>query len=202
MKRRRGIFLGIALLAALAVAAGLLVFSPGFQTRLLRRALADQPGFTASLDRVQVGWGSVRIDELVLHRGAVSLHAPRVEARLPVWRLLADEVRLTRLVAHDWELRFDPALAAAAPVVRIDDMVDAASAGWLAPFAALAEVLATADGESAARGLSGLIDALSLPVDLAIEQVDLRGAATWRNAGPGADGHATVAIEEIGRAHV
>ncbi len=195
MKRRRGILIGIALLVIVAVVAVALAFNASFQTRVVQRVLSEQPDMAASLSRVSVGWSTVRIDDLAVRRDGMVLRAPRVEATLPVWRLLTNRVELRRLVAHDWELQIDPAVAIAAmrapepPVAS-----NAAEAGWGGLARALGGSLVTADGGHAAPGLGGLLDALHLPLDIAVDELDLRGTAAWRQAGPGADGHANVAV--------
>ncbi|WP_221030082.1 hypothetical protein [Actomonas aquatica] len=201
MTRRRGILIGIALLAVVAVVLVALAFNSSLQTRVARSILADQPGLDASLEQVDIGWSTVRVDNLLLRQDGVVLRVPQVEAELPLWRLAFNDVRVGRLVAHDWELQIEPG---ATPVARTETTYPpepaTATADWSAGLRGFAQLLATSDGAVTVSPLNQILEALSLPVDVALGGVDLSGRARWRDIGPGADGHAQVKVQGGGLA--
>ncbi len=188
MKRRRGIFIGIALLVTVTVVVLALAFSSGVQTGLARRVLSEQPGLVATVERVDVGWSTVRVEGLTLRRDGVDLRVPNLEATLPVWRLLNNDVRIGQLVARGWEVRLDQSAGPPAPqTAQAERSSRVSQAGWNLPT-----LLAVAD--TPAAGLEDWLQSMQLPVSLELQQLDLAGNVVWREIGPGADGHAAVQI--------
>lgn len=181
---RRSLFIA---LAAIVVALGVLIglaFSSPVQTWAARRWLAGQPDMQGELGRVSVGLGHVTVDALRLRTTAGELRAPRIEIELGLIDAARGNVAISRLVAHDWV--FDPgaslevaAISAARPA--------AATAGLVIP-----RILAAAGSETAAEAevapFTGVLAMLELPVDLALDGVDLAGRVVLPSDGGGVAG--------------
>ncbi len=145
---------GLLLLLALACVA----LSPSFQTWAARRALAGRPEVKATLGSVSAGMRTIEIrDARVELKGGI-LALPLVEMDVPVmsagWNRT---VIVTRLVAQGWTMEFIPA-----PAVSV-------------PPSSAATQAARASAEAAVQAFVGVFAQLALPVDVAIDGIDLRG---------------------------
>ena len=199
MNRRRGLVIGVGLLAALAVVGVGLALSSGVQTYLVRRVLNEQPGVEATLERVSIRPGALHLQGLTYRQGGVTLRVPRIDSRISLWQLVRGRAQLDDVVAHGWELEVEPPAAepqVALTATYVDDESrwSQASTDWAAAFGHLAGVLAVSDGTAVASGLAGWLELLNLPVELDLGRLDLKGSAVWRDAGPGADGNARVEV--------
>jgi hypothetical protein len=173
MKPFRLLLIGAAVLVALLVAVVVVAFSSRFQTWAARRALAARPELHATLGSVSAGLGRVEITGLRLElRGAV-LTLPAFSADLPLLSAgFRNKLLITRLAAKGWTLdltkaQVPVALAAAtvsSPVVRDFSFLSAAYAAD--PVAATA---------ATGKLFQGVFAQLQLPVDLALEGVDVAG---------------------------
>jgi hypothetical protein len=154
MKPVRLLLFVVGALVVLALIAAAVASNGPFQTWCARRALVAQPGLTGTLGSLSAGLGRIEAGQLQLEsRGAV-LTLPSLAADLPVLSaLLSRKVQIRRLRASGWTLDLTRArfpAGAAAPGAQV-------SAAVAAPL------------------LQGAIARLQLPVDVAIDDVELSG---------------------------
>ena len=180
----------VGILVTLGVLICLVLANGRVQTKLVRHVLADQPGLVATVGSVKLSWNQLRLTDLVVNNGPLSLRLPALEAELPVWRLFTAGKRVDRLVARGWEVRWDGSVGelATSAYPRID------GAGWAA---VLANLETGGAGESAALW-EQLTQLLNQPLPITMGEVELQGRAFWRQAGPGADGFAEVRVSGRG----
>lgn len=149
--RRRKII--VALIVVPVVLLGLLVaalLTPAVQTTAARRALAGQ----GDVENVAVGLGGASLRGLRLEQAGIKVHAPAFTADIPLLDLARGHIDVRRLVAHDLVVDYDPVAAAAH--AREQSAADPGETLPPKPFA-------------------GLLAALPLPRDLAVNGVDLAG---------------------------
>lgn len=143
---------GLLLLVALAGVA----YSSWFQTWATRRALAGRAGVQASVGNVSAGIRTTEISDLRLGFRGVTVTLPRVELDVPAldagWNRRAI---VTRLVARDWTMEFAAPPAKGAPVAPAD--------------------AARVSAEAAVQAFVGVFAQLNLPIDVALDGVDLAG---------------------------
>lgn len=168
MKFRRVLLVGAVVLAGLVLAVGV-AFTSGFQTWAARRALAGQPGIDVAVGRVDAGLSHVRLDDVRVAQNGAVLTLPRVSVDLPVLPALRQRVLIRHLEARGWTLDLThlrprpPALPpTAAPQVSRDFSLLPSAYADLVPTAAPAV-------------FAGILNELKLPVDLALDGVDLAG---------------------------
>lgn len=166
MKFGRVLLVGIAVLAILLLAAVGIVCTSGFQTWATRRALAGQTEMAVSVGRVSAGWQRVRLENIRVERAGTVLTLPTAEIGLPVASAaLRQTVSVRRLEASGWTLDLTHA-PLPAPIVtatgaepgRNSSLVSSAMATALPPVV-----------------FSGIFNQLKLPVDLALDGVNLAG---------------------------
>ncbi len=149
----------IALIVLPIVLLGLLVaalLTPAVQTTAARRALSGQ----GEVEKVSVGLGGASLRGLHFEQAGLKVHAPAFDADIPLLDLARGHIDVRRLVAHDLVVEYDPAAAAA--------------------YAR--EQPAAPDATLPPKPFAGLLSALSLPRDLAVNGVDLAGVV--RVGGP------------------
>jgi hypothetical protein len=170
MKFRRVLLVGAVVIAGLLLAAVGVACSSKFQTWAARRALAGQPGIDVSVGRVAAGWNQLRLDEVRAVQDGAVLTLPAVRIELPVFAAaLRQKVLVRHLEARGWTLdlthlrpRPVAVVAAVAPSVPRDFSLLPSAYGKLAPT--VAPVV-----------FAGIFKGLRLPVDLALDGVDLAG---------------------------
>ncbi len=149
MKPLRIVLIGLASLVLLAALAVALAFTSGVQTWAARTFAPATPELTVAVGKVHAGLNVTRIENLRVVRPGLVLTAPAAEVAVSVIDAAAGKVTVKRLVAKGWTLELTP--VPAAPAV-------------------------TPKPEAAARtAFNGLFNQLRLPVDLAVDQVDLAG---------------------------
>jgi hypothetical protein len=154
----RLLLFGVALLAVLLLAVAGVALTPAFQTWAARRMLTAQPGATVSLGRLAAGWQRVRVETLSAGYGGAVLTLPVAEVQLSVLdAALHERVTVSRLIAKGWTLDLTK--------------YSAPGAGAVAPASPAAEAAATA----VALVFRGVFEQLKLPVDLALDGVELEG---------------------------
>ncbi len=155
MKRVRFLIIAIAGAVGVGLMAGFLAFNSGVQTYFAWRALAARPDLHATLGRIAAGWQHVEVQDVRFEQDGAVLILPRLEADLPVLSAgLSQKVLISRLVAGGWTLD----LSRPAPKEPASVSVAAADA----PAAV-------------AAAFSGVLRQIQLPVDLAIEALQLEG---------------------------
>lgn len=154
MKPFRLVLIGAAAIVVLLAAAVTIALNSSFQTWMVRRALADQPALGATVGKVSAGFGRVEVHDLRVDNAGVIATVPRVVAELPLLSAaFRDRVLVSRLVATGWTIDLSKP-AAGRP--RSSE-----------PSASVAS--------SAAAAFAGVFGFLELPVDLAIDAVQLEG---------------------------
>ncbi|MBL9200260.1 MAG: hypothetical protein JNL39_07120 [Opitutaceae bacterium] len=161
--------------ALLCLALVAVALTPSFQTWVARRALAGRADMKASLGEVSAGINRTELRDLRGEFRGATLTIPRAEIEMPVlsagWQRKAI---VTRLTAHGWTLSFPnpvgvtPAPAGAQP----------------------------ASAEAAVRAFVGVFAELNLPLDVAVDGVDLQGEVIL----PESRGRVRVAIKGGGLA--
>ncbi len=162
---------GVAL-AVVLVAALVLVFNSGFQTWAVRRVLAGRPGLQVSIDSVSAGLGRVEVRNLHLVQDAVVLDLPLLQVDVPVLAAgMKRQVHVSRLVATGWKIQLGS---------------PAAAGGSANPAVVAPAAIAVA----AQQAFSGVFGQLQLPVDLALDGVQLEGEVVL----PGTQGRAKISV--------
>ena len=192
MKPFRLLLIGAAALALLLVAVGLLAFNSAFQTWMARRALASRPELAATLGSLSAGLRHVEIKNLHLTSHGAMLTIPSLEAELPLVAAgLRKKIIITRLVAKGWTLDLSKVVKVAqAP--EFSRVMGTSPAALPAEFSLLSSARAADPLPAAVVGqvFQGIFAQLALPVDLAVDGLDLEGELIL----PGARGHARVAL--------
>ena len=155
---------GVGVLLLLAVAAA---FNSGVQTWAVRRSLASRPGLPITVGRVDAGWNHVIVENVHLVQSGAVLTMPSAEGDLPVASAVRGKVLLRRLVAKGWTLDLShlrPTSKAALHDPAPPEFSLIASAYAQTVPAVTVPVL-----------FSGIFNQLNLPVDLALDGVDLEG---------------------------
>ena len=154
MKALRLFLIGLGVMALVAAVAASVVFSAWFQTWAARVALASHPALHGSVGSVAAGTSSVHLTDLHIERAGAVLSVPTLDADLP-WlsAVVSRSVDAERVVAHGWTL----------DLTRV-------SAGGLP--AAVPEGAAPA---AVAVAFAGLFQELDMPLDVALQGVDLEG---------------------------
>ncbi len=160
MKRFRLLLLAVAAAVGLcAIALGVL-FNSTFQTWAARRAIAAQPGVQASLGELSAGMKRVTLKDLRYEHAGAVITLPHVEMDVPVAAAAMNkQVDVTRRVAKGWTIDLSKTGAAVAPASSANQTTGAA----------------TALPQAVAAAFSGVFAQLQLPIDLALDGVQLEG---------------------------
>lgn len=168
-------------LAVVLLAIGLLWTAP-VQTWIARRVLASEPEYQADLERLQVGLGSLAVQNFRATYSGATLALPALAADLQVpSAALGDKLTVTRLVARGWTLdltQYAPAVAAAQGVARTPG------------FSLLSTAYADTVPPPVETVFRGVFSQLKLPVDLSLDGAVLEGVVIM----PGEAGQAPVKV--------
>ena len=175
MKPLRLILIVLGSLVLLLAVGAVLALSPSVQTWAAHRFAPASPELTVSLGRIASGLHSTRVDNLRVVQPGLVLTVPSAEIEMSAIAAAGGKVAIKSLVAHGWLLDLT---APRAP----DDRLPITST----PTAPSATTQTTASNSAAApRPLTaeqhahatfeGLLARINLPVDLAIDGVDLSG---------------------------
>jgi hypothetical protein len=158
-------------LGSVVLLVGLLVvlaLSPGVQTWAAQRFLPASPERSVSLGRVDAGLHRSRVVNLRVVQPGFALTVPSAEVELDLVAAAGRQVSLKRLVAHGWLLDLTvPALPPGTPV--------ASPAGVRPPPLPSASRPAGSAERQVLASFEGLLARLNLPVDLAVDGVELSG---------------------------
>jgi len=157
VKLLRSLLIGTAVLAVCVAVAAVLAFVPAVQTWAARRALT---GRNIEVGRVAVGLHRVELDNVKVIQPGLALTLPAAEVDLPLLSAAGKKVLIGKLTAKGWTL-------------------DLTAPGGK-PKAARA---AAAPAVATAAAFQGIFQQLHLPVDLAVDSVDLSGDVIFL-AGP------------------
>ena len=202
MKPVRILLFSFGALLVLLIAAVALAFNSGVQTWAARKALAGQPALHASLGSLAAGLGRVELRDLRAEVNGATLVLPTLTVEVPLVSAgLSQKVTVGKLVARGWTLDLSKAQnapatpAPAKPSVKVTRPL---------PPSLLATALA-ADPAAAAPAVAqlfqGVFAQLRLPVDLALDGLDLDGDIILPPApggGPAPRAHLTLAGGGLG----
>ncbi len=199
MKKPVRLFLfGAAALLVLLLGAVLLAFNSGFQTWIARRQLAARPELGATIGTVAAGLHRVEVKNVKVDSHGVVLTLPALEVELPLVAAgMNKKVSVTKLVAKGWTLDLSKAKKVGQVLELTRALADAARPAerraGSGEFSLLPSARA-ADPAPAASALTllpaGIFSQLNLPVDLAVDGVDLEGEVIL----PDARGHARLVV--------
>ena len=175
MKPVRILLIALGALAAVLILAVVLALNSGVQTWAARKAIAGQPGVQATLGSLSAGLNRIELKDVRAVQAGAVITLPALTVDLPLVSAgLSQKVTVTKLVARGWTLDLSKATppAAAAPPKTTVLHVSPPS------FSLLASAYA-ADPAAAAPAVAALFQGvfaqLQLPVDLALDGVDLDG---------------------------
>jgi len=193
MKLLRLFLIGMAVVAALLLVLVGIAFNSGFQTWAARKALPAQPGFTVTLSRVALGLHRAHVEDLRITQGGAAVVVPSLDIDLSILAAARQHIVLQQLVAKGWTIDLSKTAAPATgllPVASGGTGVPPVGSPALAglpdnvakpktPPAGAAPKSAAAPATVAATVFRGVLKQLKLPVDLAIESVDLEGTVIF-----------------------
>jgi hypothetical protein len=201
MKVLRVLLVAACVLVALLVIVSGLAFMSSVQTWAARKALASQPDMKGDVQRVDVGFKQVQLQNLRIEQPGMVLHVPSATIDLPVPSAAREKVLIRRAVAKGWTLDLTAPAAAAAPQSSPPPQKSEkpqSRSDWTPHLAVigLAQVQASAASAQPTpaplAAFEGIFRLLKLPVDLEVDGADLEGDVIFPTK-PG---------DPAGRAHV
>ena len=167
------IFLGVLTVFALVTVG--LAFNSGVQTWTAKKILTRQPSVNATLESVAIGLGRAEVKVLRVEMNGAVLTVPSLTVELPIIAAgFAREVSVGKLTARGWTI--DLSKTAAPPPASTSPInVSPTPDGAATPVAATPHSVVAANQASVARAFAGVLGQLRLPVDLALDGVDLEG---------------------------
>ncbi|MEN9841684.1 MAG: hypothetical protein RL376_1484, partial [Verrucomicrobiota bacterium] len=141
----------LALLAVLVIG----VFTPAVQTFAAKRALGTQ----GEVARVAVGLSGAELEGISYRQPGLKLSIPAFAADVPVWDAANGKIDVRALVARDIRIEIDPAAMAAADKTAPTSPAGSSTSKPVQPFA-------------------GVLKGAELPVNLAVNGLDLSGTIT------------------------
>lgn len=172
MKAVRVLLVGVGILAVLVLIALGLALNSSVQTWAARKALASQPALHATIGTVDAGFSSVALRDVHLESNGAVLTLPSLQLEMPLPAAgLSKRVTVRRLVAKGWTLDVTHAVKLAATLAPLFEHALAVAPGR-SDFSLLSSAYA-ADAKAAV--FRGIFADLQLPVDLAVDGVELDG---------------------------
>jgi hypothetical protein len=171
MKPLRILLLGLVGVALLLVVVVALAFTPAVQTWAAHKFAPATPALTVTLDRVAAGLGGAKVEGVRVVQPGLVLTLPSAEFELSVIDAAGGKVEVKKLVAKGWIL--DLTAKNGTPAATGTANKTATSKTTSTPSTAPAS---TKNPEAAAKeAFNGIFDLIQLPVDLAVDGVDLAG---------------------------
>jgi hypothetical protein len=164
MKTLLRVFIGLVLLLVIV---GVLLFSPAVQTWAARRATSGQD---IAIGRVAVGLSATRLDHVRVAQPGMVFTLPSAEVEMALASAASGDVNIKRLVAKGWILDLTPASSAASSSLNASP-----ASSKTAPAAAVDRAEKSLATEKARTAFEGVFKSLRLPVDLALNGVELEG---------------------------
>ncbi|HEY9156118.1 MAG TPA: hypothetical protein VIM69_13360, partial [Opitutaceae bacterium] len=171
-------FAAVLVLVAIAVVA---IFQPSVQTRLVQSFLTRPGSMAGKVGWLHAGWKMTEWRDLQLRGNGWTLNMPHARAEVPAVGAIQHDVHVHSFTAHGWTLDLSAPTATSAQVaidasrLRRWNRLPLAAIG----FAQVTPTIAPAPtGTAVFRGIFPLLD---LPVDLAVDQVDLDGVVLLRS---------------------
>ncbi len=207
MKLVRFLLLGAAVLAGLLLLVVGIAATSSFQTWAARKAIASRPDVAVTLDRVSVGLNRVQLQQVRAEYAGAVLTLPAAEVELPLidaaWH---DRVTVSRLVLKGWTFdltQYTPPAETSAGGASSPRQAASSTAGASAPANAAPAAStkpstpvasATSPAASAAQAFQGIFDQLKLPLDLALDGIELDGEVIFPDAPGQPPGRATISL--------
>jgi hypothetical protein len=158
MKPIRLVLIGAAVIVVVLLLAVAVAFNSSFQTWVARKTVAKNPAVHLTIGTVDAGLKHVELRDVQLDQNGAVLTLPLLEADVPVLAAgLSRKVTVSRLVAKGWTLDLSRTGGATAAT---------ANPAIAAPAAVAA---------AAKEAFSGIFGGLKLPVDLALDGLQLEG---------------------------
>ena len=175
MKPARILLIFIGVLTVFALVTVGLAFNSGVQTWTAKKILTRQPSVNATLESVAIGLGRAEVKALRVEMNGAVLTVPSLTVELPIIAAaFAREVSVGKLTARGWTI--DLSKTAAPPPASTSPInVSPTPDGAATPVAATPHSVVAANQASVARAFAGVLGQLRLPVDLALDGVDLEG---------------------------
>lgn len=155
----------IALVVLLIIGVGVGLNS-GFQTWAARRAVSGQADMKAEIGRVSVGLNRIELTSIRIARPGMILELPSATVDVPVLKAAGKNVAVKRLRAHGWTLD----LTAPDKLAGRIRSPHRGLAGYIAVLSSL-----TAAPAAKSEAFKGIFGELKFPVELSIDDVDLKG---------------------------
>ncbi|MBC8041240.1 MAG: hypothetical protein H7Y06_11905, partial [Opitutaceae bacterium] len=150
MKPLRLLLIGLSAIALLLVVVVALAFTPGVQTWAAKKFAPVTPELSVGIGHVNAGLNQTRVENIRVVQPGLVLTIPSAEVDVSVIDAAGGKVEVRRLVAKGWVL----------------DLT--APGGSPAPEAKTPE-------DAAKTAFNGIFKLIQLPVDLAVDGVDLAG---------------------------
>ncbi len=175
MKPLRILILALSFLALLLGVIVALAFNPGTQTWAARHFAPASPSLTVTFDGVDAGLQRTRVNNLKVVQPGLVFTLPSAEVDVHLLDAARGKIAVKRLLAHGWILDLTAPAAANAPLARPSPPASAAAIPPVPAPASTAVPRAASAEQQARAAFNGLFARLQLPVDLAIDGIDLEG---------------------------
>ena len=175
MKPARILLFSLGVFTVLTLVTIGLAFNSGVQTRAARKILAGQPSVKATLESVAIGLGRAEVKALRAEINGAVLTVPSLSVELPIIAAgFSQKVIVGKLTARGWTI--DLSKTAAPPAASTSPTnLALPPVGAAAPLPATPNSVTAANQAAVARAFAGVLGQLRLPVDLALDGVDLEG---------------------------
>lgn len=175
MKPARILLISLGVLTVFALVTVGLAFNSGVQTWTAKKILTRQPSVNATLESVAIGLSRAEVKALRVEMNGAVFTVPSLTVELPIIAAgFAREVSVGKLTARGWTI--DLSKTAAPPPASTSPInVSPTPDGAATPVAAPPHSVVAANQASVARAFAGVLGQLRLPVDLALDGVDLEG---------------------------
>jgi hypothetical protein len=179
MKPARILLISLGVCTVLGLVTIGLAFNSGVQTWVARKLLAGQPSVKATLESVAIGFGRAEVKALRAEINGAVLTVPSLSVELPIIAAgISQKVSVGKLTARGWSIDLSKT-AAPPPASTSATNVAPATGGAATPLTATPNSVVAANQAAVARAFAGVLGQLRLPVDLALDGVDLEGEVVF-----------------------
>ncbi len=167
MKFIRFLLVGVAVIVVLLAAVIALAFNSGVQTWAAHKAIAAQPSLNLALGGVSAGLNVTRVENIHFVQPGFALTLPAAEIEVSVIDAARSRVAVKHITAKGWtlDLSQQPATTVGSPGASLSS-----SAGSVSPAKP-----ALPPAEAAREAFTGIFKQLHLPVDFALDGLDIEG---------------------------
>jgi hypothetical protein len=179
MKPARILLISLGVCTVLGLVTIGLAFNSGVQTWVARKLLAGQPSVKATLESVAIGFGRAEVKALRAEINGAVLTVPSLSVELPIIAAgISQKVSVGKLTARGWSIDLSKT-AAPPPASTSATNVAPATGGAATPLPATPNSVVAANQAAVARAFAGVLAQLRLPVDLALDGLDLEGEVVF-----------------------